>query len=495
VTRLPAAALLLACAPGIAHAAAPLQPDLATLQAVPRVELPEAAVQKALAEPAIKGRPYRFAVPVDLELAPRQGLWLERGGTASWRVRIQSRGARSLSLHLAQPDLPAGATLWTYDPHGQLVHGPYDAGRLGASGLWTPPVSGDELVVEVRAPAGRGGTLKLGTARAFHGFRGWHREATADNCNVDITCPQSLPWTVDAGSVARVHIGGTILCTGQLLNNVRQDQRRLFLTADHCGVDHEQGGPADSVLFYFDYTGACGNNVGDPLPPPTFQGSAVLARDIQTDFVLLQITDPAPLPEGAYFAGWDATGGESTAVGVSIHHPSGDEKKIAFHDMAPTRSPVNIGTECIIPAWQVIWSEGTTEPGSSGAGLWNNSHRVIGILSGGFASCRTPIQPDYFARLDGAWTAQSAATGQLKAHLDPDNTCVATVPGLDPDTDPPPAPVTPTAQNVVCAGGRSTCTGRRRDSGALDALALALLALAARRRLQHHQQHPRDRDR
>ena len=54
-------------------------------------------------------RPYQYAVPVPLRLAPRQGLWLTRGERASWRLRLHSPGARSLSLQLEQAALPAGA--------------------------------------------------------------------------------------------------------------------------------------------------------------------------------------------------------------------------------------------------------------------------------------------------------------------------------------------------------------------------------------------------
>jgi hypothetical protein len=475
---------------GTAHAAGPekLRPDLATLPGVPRAVVP-AATEAAITE-AVKGRPYQYAVAVDLQLEADQGTWSSRDGTASWRLRLLSPGARSLSLYIPRPRLPAGARLWAYGPDGRRVHGPYDAARFAQGGIWTAPVAGEELVLEVRAAAAA--DLRLGAVKVFHGFRGWTQEAEAGPCNVDITCPESADWTADAGSVARISIGGQFLCSGQLVNNVRQDQRRLFLTADHCGVDGA-GGPASSVLFYFDYAGPCGDLVGGTLPPPTFEGARRLASDPSTDFSLLEITDPAPLPASAYFAGWDATGRDPAPGGVSIHHPAGDEKKIAFHDLVPGRSPVNIGTGCRIPAWKVNWSVGTTQDGSSGGGLWDPSHRMIGFLSGGFASCRTPLLPDYFARLDAAWTARPFAGGQLKAHLDPDNSCVAAVPGLDPDTVPAPGPVAPSPGILACGGpGGGDCSD---GGGALDALLLALLALAAGRRLHHHQQHARDRDR
>jgi lysyl endopeptidase len=472
-------AILLACAavaPRIA--AAEFQPDLPTLSAVPRVELPAAAVRKALARP-IKSEPYQFAVPVDLSLAPEQGAWRELGALRSWRLRLRSQGARSLSVQLAAPLIPEGGALWVYDPAARDVRGPYGPDRIGDSGLWTAPVEGEELVLEIVAPAGS--AIGLGGVQVFHGFRDWKATmvpaAQAGSCNIDVTCASASAWTQEAGSVARISIGGAYLCSGQLVNNVRQDERRLFLTANHCGVDGASG-PADSVIFYFNYTGQCGDGDSDPVPAPTFEGARRLAHDVQSDFSLLLITDLDPLPAGIYFAGWDASG-TGASSGVSIHHPLGDEKKISFFDQPATHGSVNVGVGCAIDAWQVGWSSGTTEAGSSGGGLWNSSHRLIGVLSGGSASCDNLGGTDYFARLDRGWTASSRTDGQLKAHLDPDNTCVAIVPGLDPDS-PAPGAVAATQQNTKCEGQASNCSGG--GGGALDLLSLALLALARRRR-------------
>jgi lysyl endopeptidase len=140
-------------------------------------------------------------------------------------------------------------------------------------------------------------------------------------------------------------------------------------------------------------------------------------------------------------------------------------------------------------------ASGTTEGGSSGGGLWNGAHRLIGVLSGGAASCANPSGSDYFARLERAWTANAALDGQLRYWLDPDQTCVAVVPGLDPD-DPAPGAVAATTENTRCAGEQSTCLGGKRGGGgALDLLGLLVaLGAIARRRLRHHEQHARQSD-
>lgn len=472
MTRLLRAALLLTCAASPTLASA-YQPDVRTLAAVPRLELPAAVVQKALAEP-IKEQPYQFAVPVDLSLSPSQGSPDLQGDTLHWRLRLHSEGAVSLSLQLAHPVLPEGAALWTYDPQARVVHGPYRAANVTASGLWTPAISGDELVLEIEVPAAKAGELQLGPAHAFHGFRGWKSgaKAAAQSCNIDITCSQASAWTTDGASVARISIGGAYLCSGELINNVKQDRRRLFLTADHCGVDGA-GGPAESVTFYFNYEGPCDDGQSQPLPDPTFLGATRLAHDVQSDFSLLLITDNRALPSTLYFAGWDATG-VGADNGVAIHHPGGEEKKISFFDTPATLSTVNIGSGCVVDAWEVHWSSGTTESGSSGGGLWNAAHHLIGVLSGGFASCSTPTSPDYFARMDRGWTANAATAGQLKAHLDPDGSCVAVVPGLA-ATGASPGTVSPTPQNTLCEGQRSDCPGSHHGGGALPVASLLVL--------------------
>jgi lysyl endopeptidase len=485
-------ALLLAAAALLASpaAAAPALPDLPALATAPRLVVAPAAVERALALHPPTTRPWSFAAPVALPLSLEDGRWTPLpGGARRWQLRLHSAGARSLSLHLAGLALPAGASLRTYDPRALTVHA-YDARHVTPGGLWTPPVAGDELVLELLLPPGAG-LPALGAARLFHGYRGWKADGVdakaAGECNVDITCAQGSDWLAEARSVALITVDNRIACTGQLLNNVQQDKRRLFLTANHCGID-AGGGPADSVNFYFNYVGPCGDNTPQPQPPPSLQTSDLLASDVQSDFALLEITDNRPLPAGAHFSGWDATTSGATASGASIHHPVGEEKKISLFDTGLSMDSIAVrGIACAVDAWRVQWSEGTTEVGSSGGGLWNSEHRLIGTLSGGNASCSTPDRPDYFARFERGWTANPAASGQLKAHLDPLNTCIAEIPGLDATTPALPFQRGDPARKQRCEGTASNCaaigdgTGGGGGGGAPGFLPALLAALLLRR--------------
>ena len=146
---------------------------------------------------------------------------------------------------------------------------------------------------------------------------------------------------------------------------------------------------------------------------------------------------------------------------------------------APTRPQRARKTVCIdgddtctreVKAWEVHWARGTTEQGSSGAGLWNQNHRLVGVLSGGEASCTNTGGSDYFARLNAAYRANSASSGQLKAWLDPDNSGITSLAGLD---------STETAEPVEASDGGGG------GGGSLDAGLLAGLAALGllRRRL------------
>src|SRR5689334_16576993 len=100
------------------------RPDLATLPAVPRHELPAAALQRALDAAAAHPVRERFAVRVPSGLALGQGLWDKADAqTARWRVRLSSPGAISMSAHLFPIALPAGAQLRVYGADAKTVLG------------------------------------------------------------------------------------------------------------------------------------------------------------------------------------------------------------------------------------------------------------------------------------------------------------------------------------------------------------------------------------
>lgn len=468
---LPLAVLLL---PLSVAARAPAPESLA---AVPRALLPAAEVRDAIQR--LKHEPLRFAVAQPLALDQRDGVIDEPApGVARWRLRIASEGAASMSLQLQDLQLPAGSELRLYGADGQDVQGPFNGTAVREGRLWLPVVRASEAVLEVRLPATSAPDLRLRIAQAFHGYRPLGAAggkvgpggSESGSCNINVVCAAGNDWRNEIRSTVYLVTDGVSLCTGSLMNNTRLDERPLVLTANHCGI---RGTNVASLTAYFNLqsSSCAGNETG--RVDQNVAGGSFLARDAESDFTLVALAGAVPASFNAFYAGWDARGSSTATSGATVHHPSGDEKKISLYSAAATRQDDicigGTGSGCTggfqVDSWQVRWSQGTTEQGSSGSALWNQDRRVIGVLSGGGASCADPGQPDFFGRLDRAWTASSTSSGQLKAHLDPTNSGALTLNSKN-------AGEAGTLPDAIGGGG----------GGAFGALLLLLPALRLRRR-------------
>jgi hypothetical protein len=141
-------------------------------------------------------------------------------------------------------------------------------------------------------------------------------------------------------------------------------------------------------------------------------GATLLYASSNTDTSFLRLNSSAP--PGAAYSGW-ATGLPAlyTPIG-GIHNPQGDLQKISSGNITDYSSCIPSGDDFFcIPASpgsadhiEVVWSQGITEGGSSGSGLWivyGSSHYLVGQLHGGSSSCVTPTAPDYYGRFDVAY--------------------------------------------------------------------------------------------
>ncbi len=424
-------------------AAAALTPDLSDQALIP-LKLVRAPLAKQIEAATEKTLPLQFAVGAPLSATLADGLWdFSDATTARWRLRVGSPGAESLSFTFARFHLPAGAELWIYDSGGELVQGPYTQANHTPEGkLWSAIVLGDQAVLELRVADAARDEIALELAEVGHGFRGFGKEgaeAKSGSCNIDVVCPQGNPWRNEIRSVARISIDNRVLCTGQMLNNTRQDNDPLFITANHCGIGQNLCGitgtascSPSSVVFYWNYynsscrssTGTADRN-GNGSLAQNQSAASLLAGDVGSDFSLLRLRNAPPPAYNVYFAGWNAAGNVPQS-GASIHHPTGDEKSIALF-----QSPAERADSCIegtlancrrnVHAWGLRWAQGTTEQGSSGGGLWDENHLVVGWLSGGEASCSNRSGEDFFARMEAAWMAGAQPGQRLQPWLSPDD--------------------------------------------------------------------------
>lgn len=375
---------------------------------------------------------YEHAVNYDLN---NSGTWetLDNGDKI-WRIRIASPGALSLNFVFGEFELPEGANIHVYNADKSMILGAYTAENNNEnSTLGTDLVKGDDATIEYYVPKSASTIGRLHLTTVVHGYKdinGWYTEKVNESgaCNMDVICPDGDDWRDEIRSEARILVGGG-LCSGTLINDVPQSGTAYFLTANHCGPTS-----MGSAVFYFYFESpTCGSqttaNSQASVTTQTVNGSTFRAAKADSDFGLVELNALPPTP---YYAGWNNTGSTPQSA-VGIHHPSGDVKKISFDD-DPLQSASGLSSvansEWRIEAWE---RNTTTEGGSSGSGLWDENHLIIGQLHGGQASCSNSIN-DYYGKFSMSWDGNgaSAASQRLQDWLDPQSTGATTVPGWDP---------------------------------------------------------------
>jgi Trypsin len=413
----------------------PVQPlDTVAQLALPAVD---ARAELAVDQKALSPTPRRFAVPSPVAITPESdGTWESLADGRLWRLRVVAPGATDLNFGFTMFHLPPGATLHIYSEDEDYYQGPYTGQDATADAqLWTPVVPGQRAVIELFVPAQAAEEPQLVLSQVGLGYRDlfhhWKDLNTpkSGSCEINVVCPQGDPWRKEIQSVALYTVSGSVLCTGTLIMDAVGDFRSYFLTANHCGVDSTT---ASTVVVYWNYDSpTCGVQGGGSLAQNQ-SGATFRAAKYDVDFTLIELNavpDPSFRP---YYAGWDRSGVAPVGC-VGIHHPNADEKTISFSTTTLTTINSCIGTGGSLTHWQVYWSAGVTEPGSSGSGIWDpKTHLLVGTLSGGYSSCSAPNSPDCYGKFSVAWASGSSSASRLKDWLDPLNTGVTSVPGHGP---------------------------------------------------------------
>jgi hypothetical protein len=413
---------------------------VAAIESVPEVVMPPVDARAYLAEDEARMEkegeaPFRFAAPLATSLTTENaGSWetLADGGRV-WRLRVRSEGALSLNFGFTTFDVPDGAMLHVYDANRGHLAGPFRREQSVEGEFWTPIVPGDRAVIELFVPAGATTEPRLVLAQVGHDYRGFGeiaaRKLMQGSCNNDVICPVGDPWRDDIRSGAVYTLSGAWTCSGQMLNSNVDEPAPIFHTAYHCGITTSND---QTIVVYWNYESpTCGVLCCGSLADHQ-TGSLLLSRSSASDFCLVQLSAEPDTSWHVYYAGWDATG---NAVGssVCIHHPNCEEKMISFNTDPLTVTSYLSNT---VPGngshWRVDdWEDGTTEGGSSGSGLWDPNHRVVGQLHGGYASC-TSITSDWYGRLSVSWNGGGTSATRMKDWLDPLSTGVLTLDGRDP---------------------------------------------------------------
>jgi len=346
--------------------------------------------------------------------------WIPVSGGHVLRLDIVSPGAAALRSALDVAALPDGTELRVASSAGGPVEwADLAAMRAGADGnglYWTPVTAGEtqrfELFVPGAAPRAHAALQRVShfVTSPFQPLDLGKALGTSGTCNIDVACRTGAlgPAFVNAkNAVARMVFedGGAFTCTGTLLNDSTPATQVPYLfSAAHC---FDTQAVASTLVTFWGYESpSCGQRSAGANTQVT-GGADLLFATLTSDasFMRLRATPAA----GAFLAGWNsATLSPSTPV-IAIHHPRGDNKKVSEGSHSGFQGGVAIGGQALTSTARASWTTGTTEPGSSGSGLFTlagGEYQLRGGLAGGSASCANSGQSeaagnvDFYSRFD-----------------------------------------------------------------------------------------------
>lgn len=376
---------------------------------------------------SLQAVPNRFAVLeyLTVDIKEKGNLSLVGDTLRVWQYRIVSPNALALGVRLGSFRVPPGARLFLYNAARSRLLGAYTALNNKPDGFFAiQPLEGDEIILEYEEPvrAEFEGTLIIqAVSKAY-------RSLSSTLLYNDINCPDWQNWQTVKHAICRIifdDVDGSYYCSGSLINNTRFDATPYFLTANHC-INTQYS--ASSVVVYFNYeTDSCNGTVTNYNQ--TVSGATLCAHASETDFSLLKLAENPPESYRPYFAGWDITR-QPPAQSAVIHHPKGLNKSIAYSNQTGRLYPYSINwddgsTSPRYTHWEVIFTHGNTNSGSSGSPLLNSEQLIIGQLHGGDNTT------NYYGALAVSWTLSILPSRQLKVWLDPDNTGTKKLVGTD----------------------------------------------------------------
>ena len=332
--------------------------------------------------------PNQIGINRSVQVSPntRAQKFVNPDGSQIIALIIKSSGASGVGVHFRNFALADGEEVYVYGAAtDSIVFGPFtDKGPWGSGEFWSGTVDGDTAVIEFYKRTDENGQgfeiFEISHILAELDWRLRSNEPDVLNCEVDASCFGDP----EKNAVARIvfNNNGPRVCTGTLLNNLAQDETPYFLTANHC-VDSQA--IAQTVEAYWFYqTTSCNSGVLRNWVH-TGPGANLLATQGSNDFSFMRLQNSAP--GGAFFSGWTSTAQSAGTPVFGLHHPDGYvPPSVPSYLRRSTGSITNTNFNCLglVNGYDIGWTSGSTEPGSSGSGLFtSNGHYLVGVLSCG----------------------------------------------------------------------------------------------------------------
>ena len=326
------------------------------------------------------------------------GKWIDLDGESMlWTMDIVSEGALGVRALFSDLHLVEGAELCVFSRPSatsakvpvETVAGPYTSQtERPGSDLWTPTRDGERLRIEMRVPKASMGDVQSsfqikGVQHIYRDpVKGLGGPAGAGPCHNDVNCFPAYATPRDAVAGIGFVNSNSLFCTGQLLDAQNGDMTPYWLTANHCLST--QGDASTAEIFWLYQTNSCNGTVPSVASVPSSANCTLLATNAGSDFTLLMVN--GTLPAGLSWAGWTAVSVPNGTASACVHHPSGDFKRISFGTKAPD-TPGFV---------RIDWTNGPTEPGSSGSGVFrDDTKQLFGQLFGGPSACGSETNDFY----------------------------------------------------------------------------------------------------
>lgn len=428
---------------------------------LPALSAADQAAALAAMAAQLPGTPRMIATGRNIDAAKNSAafaaalVWQQRAdGTRFAISKFSSPGATGLRAGVLVERLPERAQLVFYTPGASsesafsgaeinsLLAKNSAAGDVSVAGrtFWSPYLAGEQAVMRIELPAGADtSTLAISVGQLSHFFESPMAASDAlkpligesGSCNIDVSCqPGNLQ---QANAVARMvfttETGRSGLCSGTLLNDRASSGTPYFLSANHC--ISKQTVASTLQTFWFYRSSACNSRQLSASSVARSGGATLLYASGLTDTSFLQLSQLPP--PGAVYSGWSPAGLPTGLSVTGIHHPAGDLQKISFGSLASFQScqvtnasttsfSCSVGTAANAGYFDVRFSAGTVEGGSSGSGIFMNTAQgpaLIGQLYGGSSSCSNLAGSNVYGRFDVAYNA--ALSRWLEAGTAPAN--------------------------------------------------------------------------
>ncbi|QQS51374.1 MAG: T9SS type A sorting domain-containing protein [Bacteroidota bacterium] len=430
----------------VSHGGHPFYKPIADTLFVPVLEisvqaLPISEKKKAL---EVDFKTDQFAATVDVSVNTEDfGVWIDfaEQNKRVWLLKIKAENARSYNFLFSQYELIPGCRLFIYNASQSKILGAFThLNNKPWKSLSTTLIEASEVYLELQVPlyANKFGLFELGRI-GVEPQTDIVPKSTSDqwfgrsaDCHLNVNCETGFAIQLQKRAVCRIIYQGSRRCTGTLLNNLDRDETPYVLTAAHCFSSEYT---ANNAVFDFNYESPTCEN--EDVPLQSVSGASIVSAGFygvfpdSLDFLLLRLSEKLPPDYKVYYSGWDARGVASTGNFV-LHHPQGDIKKVSIDEDAivtSTFTGFNPAAHWLVNDYE----KGSSENGSSGAGLISSELLLIGTLTGGGETCSDPIT-DYYQKFSRAYNDYAPAHAQLKAWLDPKNLNVLTCVGYDPSS-------------------------------------------------------------